>query len=218
MKWIGILASALLASCAADKGTEQEDAKPVAPVSAWRKSPPAWVNGAEVYSEVEPLYGVGAVSKEKLIYRSGTANFDGPMNWKFVAEGDPAVHKNLRIDAVQVTTEKTRRKVNVPQLMLGGGRAFAYEEIKKKRRFSLKKEEVEDEVQPRWMAEVQIPTTLQLYPKVDGKVVVAAKISVETDTGFVSEWVNFALLPNSNKSKSFTFRQTMVEYGGVPID
>ncbi|MFD2277022.1 hypothetical protein ACFSQZ_11120 [Rubritalea spongiae] len=218
MKWIGILLCALLVNCASNTEGEKEEVKAVEPESSWKKSPVAWVNGAEVYSEVEPLYGKGAIEKSKLVYRAGTANFDGPFNWKFVAEGDPSVHRNLRVDAVQITTEKTSRKVNVPQLMLGGKRPFAYEEIKKKRGFSFKKEKIEDEMQPRWMAEVEIPTTLQVYPKADGKVVVAAKISVETEKGMVSEWVNFALLPNANTSGSFTFRQTMVEYDGIPID
>jgi uncharacterized lipoprotein YmbA len=217
MKWLVIIACALMVSCASKQEEKKEEAKPVVPVSTWKKSPVAWVNGAEVYSEVEPQYGAGALEKEKLIYRAGTANFDGPMKWRFVAEGDPAIHKNLSIDAVQITTQKTRRKVDVPKSMLGQ-QAFAYEVIKKKRRFSFRKEEPKEEVPPRWVAMIEIPSTLQLYPKADGKVVVAARMTVETDKGSISEWVNFALLPNSNKTKSFTFRQTMVEYGGVPID
>ena len=71
---------------------------------------------------------------------------------------------------------------------------------------------------PRWMASYTLPDTFQLYPKAEGKVVVAAKIVVTTEKGAQSEWVNFALLPNTNRSKSFTFRQTMVEYDGVPIE
>lgn len=217
MKWIGIALCVLLVSCASNNVKKEVELKPLAPASPWKKSPVAWVNGAEVYSEVEPLYGEGAIEKAKLIYRAGTANFDGPFNWRFVAEGDPAVHKSMSVDAVQITTKKTGRRVDVPKSMLGK-QVFAFEEIKQKRRFSFKKQEPEEEVPPRWMAMIQIPGALQLYPKADGRVVVAARITVETDKGAVSEWVNFALLPNSNKLKSFNFRQTMVEYGGVPID
>ncbi len=70
---------------------------------------------------------------------------------------------------------------------------------------------------PRWWASFTILDTLQLFPKADGRVVVAVKIVVTTTSGSHSEWVNFALFPNRDKAKSFHFRQTMGEHGGVPI-
>ena len=191
----------------------------------WRKSPGAWVNGAEVFSNVEALKGVGMIEKEKLIYRASTQNFDGPLRWQFMAEGTQGEHLTMRVDRMQISTSRTKRSVKIPHSMLGGESAFVLEKLPKpKRSFKKKsKEELERDAamlakKPRWLASYTLPDTFQLYPKADGKVVVAAKIVVTTEKGAQSEWVNFALLPNTNRSKSFTFRQTMVEYDGVPIE
>ncbi|MFC4994052.1 hypothetical protein [Rubritalea tangerina] len=210
----------MLLSCANQEPVEVK-------AGTWRKSPTTWLNGAEVYSNVESLKGVGAIEKDKLIYRASTYNFDGPLRWQIVAEGTEGEHVSMRLAGVQITTGASKRSVRLPLSMLGGETAFELEELpKKKRKFSLKKktkeelekEAAEAEIQPRWMASYTIPDTLQLFPKADGKVVLAANIVITSSKGTQSEWVNFALLPNANKSKSFTFRQTMIEYGGVPID
>ncbi len=191
----------------------------------WRKSPGAWVNGAEVFSNVEALKGVGMIEKNKLIYMASTHNFDGPLRWQFIAEGTQGEHLTMRVEGVQMSTSKTKRSVKVPNSMLGGENRFVLEKLAKPRRSLKKKSKAELErdaamlaKEPRWIASYTLPDTFQLYPKADGKVVVAAKIVVTTQNGVQSEWVNFALLPNSNRSKSFTFRQTMVEYNGVPIE
>ena len=193
--------------------------------AVWRKSPGAWVNGAEVYSNVQALKGVGMIEKEKLIYMASTQNFDGPLRWQFIAEGTQGEHLTMRVDGMQISTSSTRRSVKIPNSMLGGENAFFLEELPKPKRSLMKKSKEEQErdaeilaEKPRWMASFTLPSSLQLYPKADGKVVVAAKIVVTTQNGAQSEWLNFALLPNSNRSKSFTFRHTMVEYDGVPIE
>jgi hypothetical protein len=216
MKCFLLLLPVLFVSCARNKPVTN---------SVWRKSPGAWVNGAEVYSNVEALKGAGMIEKEKLIYMASTMNFDGPLRWQFMAEGTQGEHITMRIDGMQISTSRTKRSVKVPTSMLGGENVFLLEVLPKpKRSFKKKsKEELKRDAamlakKPRWMASYTLPDTFQLYPKADGKVVVAAKIVVTTEKGAQSEWVNFALLPNTNRSKSFTFRQTMVEYDGVPIE
>ena len=215
MKWFAVLMSFFVLSCASNEVSEGEYQTEASDGSSWRVSPSAWVNGAEVYSEVEPLYGEGALKKGVLVYQSSAAELDGPLRWRFSAEGDASKHLSMAVESVQITTQLTRRKVHVPQVMLGE-MEFAYEKFKKPL-LSLGKKR-DDQPQPRWMASVAIPDVLQLFPKADGRVTVAAKIRIVSDSGSVSEWVNFALLPNPDKTKSFVFRQTMVEYGGVPID
>ena len=216
MKCFLFLVPVLLVSCSNNQPTSH---------SVWRKSPAAWVNGAEVFSQVEALKGVGMVEKDKLIYRASTQNFDGPLRWQIMAEGSQAEHLTMRVDGMQISTSKTKRSVKIPRAMLGGENAFALEILAKpKRSFKKKsKQQLESDAallakEPRWLASFTLPDTLQLFPKADGKVVVAVKIVVTTDKSSQSEWVNFAILPNSNRSKSFTFRQTMVEYDGVPIE
>ena len=193
--------------------------------SVWRKSPGAWVNGAEVFSNVQALKGIGMLEKDKLIYMASTKSFDGPLRWNFVAEGAQGEHLMMRVDGVQISTSRTRRSVKIPNTMLGGENPFVLEKLpkpkrglKKKSEDELKKEAAMLAREPRWMASYTLPDTLQIFPKADGKVVVAARITVSTQKGSQSEWVNFALLPDTNSSKSFTFRQTMVEYDGVPIE
>lgn len=216
MKWLLLLVPCFAVSCAGSK-------PPESPV-VWRKSPAVWLNGAQVYSNVEPLKGVGALGKSKLVYSARTADLDGPLHWQFVAEGDAAEHLSMTIESLQISTKRTRRTVNFPAEMLGGRQAFALEKIEEPKislrdRLKMKKVEEEKEVkEPRWMATYTLPSSLQLFPKADGKVTLAAKISIETTKGTASEWVNFALLPNPKKSQSFGFRQTMIEYGGVPIE
>lgn len=214
MKWLFSLLALTLASCATKEPVE---------ATIVRKSPAVWVNGAEVYSNVEALKGVGAVEKKKLVYSASSAEFDGPMRWQFVAIGSEGEQLSMQIASVQVSTARTNRSVNVPVAMLGGKNQFQLEAVEKPK-FTFKKkskEEKEAEVEvtpPRWLATYTLPELMQLFPKADGKVTLAAKIVIETHTGTSSEWVNFALLPNRNKAKSFTFRQTMIEHGGVPID
>ncbi|MFT5883459.1 MAG: hypothetical protein ACI9FG_001974 [Crocinitomicaceae bacterium] len=216
MKCFLFLLPVLLVSCAKNEPEIN---------GVWRKSPGAWVNGAEVYSNVEALNGVGMIEKNKLIYIASTQNFDGPLRWQIMTEGTQGEHLTMKIDGVQISTSSTKRSVKIPNAMLGGENGFAQEVLPKPKR-SLKKkskEELERDAamlvkKPRWIASYTLPDTLQLYPKADGMVVVAAKIVVTTQNGAQSEWINFALLPNSDRSKSFTFRQTMVEYNGVPIE
>ena len=216
MKCFLFLLPVLLVSCSTNKP---------ATTTVWRKSPAAWVNGAEVFSNVEALKGVGMIERDKLVYMASTPNFDGPLRWQIMAEGTQGEHLTMRVDGVQISTSRTRRSVKIPSSMLGSENAFMLEELPKpKRRIRKKsKEEVERDAallakEPRWMASYTLPSILQLYPKADGKVVVAARIVVTTQNGSRAEWVNFSLLPNANSSKSFTFRQTMVEYDGVPIE
>lgn len=211
MKWLFFLSALSLVSCATKEPVAQ---------TVVRKSPTAWVNGAEVYSNVEALKGVGAIEKKKLVYAASTSEFDGPMRWQFVADGTQGEHLSMRIASVQISTARTNRSVNVPTSMLGGENLFIQEAVDKPK-FSFKKKPKEEDAEvtpPRWLATYTLPEVMQLFPKADGKVTVAAKIVIKTHKGTSSEWVNFALLPNSNKSKSFHFRQTMIEYGGVPID
>ena len=227
MKWTLLLFGILLASCA-----QQPE---VVSKGNWRKSPSAWVSGAEVYSNVETLSGVGALAKEKLVYRAGTHALDGPLRWQFVAESKSDQLVSMRVAAVQISTQKSARSVSLPAELLGGENPFVLEQLtkEKKSKFSFKKmikmgeeesekDAVDSEVDaptPRWLASFTVPDILQLFPKADGRVTVAAKIVVTNAGGEqVSEWVNFALLPAATKSQSFEFRQTMVEYGGVPID
>jgi len=216
MKFFLFLLPVLFVSCAKNEPAIN---------GVWRKSPAAWVNGAEVYSNVEALNGVGLIERDRLVYMASTQNFDGPLRWQIMAEGTKGEHLTMRVDGVQISTSSTKRSVKIPHSMLGGENAFVLEVLPKPKRSLMKKskEELERDAamlakEPRWMASYTLPDTLQLYPKADGKVVVAAKIVVTTQNGAQSEWVNFALLPNSNRSKSFTFRQTMVEYNGVPIE
>lgn len=215
MKWFAVLISFFVLSCVNNEVSEGGYKKEAFPDSPWRVSPSAWVNGAEVYSEVESLYGVGALEKGVLVYQASAAELDGPLRWRFSAEGDASKHVSMTIESVQITTRLTRRKVSIPAEMLEKVE-FAYEKLKKPL-LSLGKKR-DGQPQPRWMASVAIPDVLQLFPKADGRVTVAAKIRIDSETGSVTEWVNFALLPNPDKTKSFVFRQTMVEYGGVPID
>ncbi|MEO1857047.1 MAG: hypothetical protein ABGY95_06740 [Rubritalea sp.] len=191
----------------------------------WRKSPGVWVNGAEVFSNVEAMNGAGMIEKDKFIYMAATQNFDGPLRWQILADGTQGEHLTMRVEGVQVSTSRTKRSVKIPSSMLGGENHFVLEQLpkpkrslKKKAKAKLGSDAAHSAKHSRWMASYTIPDSLHLYPKADGKVVVAAKIVVTTANGSQSEWVNFALLPNSNKSKSFTFRQTLVEYDGVPIE
>ena len=99
---------------------------------------------------------------------------------------------------------------------LGGAQAFALEKLhgtKKK----AKADSDEEEDLPRWMASYEIPQVLQLFPKADGRIVVAAKVEVTSTEGKETEWVNFAVLAPTTKTKNLSFRRTMVEVDGVPI-
>ena len=168
---------------------------------------------------MESLKGLGAKGAAQLVYRAGTGNLDGPLHWQFVAEGEPSEHLSLLVEEVQIQTVKTKRNVKV--VTHAKRQPFGYEEIKKSKRLSIslkKKEEPKEVKKPKWLATYTVPGDLQLFPKADGRVTLVAKISIETTKGTTTEWVNFALLPNANKAKSFHFRQTMIEYGGVPIE
>ena len=211
MKWLLLIIPSLLGSCAFQKS------KPTT-VGIVRKSPAVWLNGAEVRSDVEAMNGEGALEKANLLFNANTSKLDGPFFWQFVAEGDAEEHLSMTVEAVVIETQRTRRRVTLPSGMLGGAQPFAYE-VQPKPKFSFRKKEEEKEVKkPKWLATYKVPSSLQLFPKVDGKVTLAAKITIESTKGTQSEWVNFALLPNSQKSKSFNFRRTMIEYGGVPIE
>ena len=107
--------------------------------SVWRKSPGAWVNGAEVYSNVEALNGVGMIEKDKLIYMASTQNFDGPLRWQIMAEGAQGEHLTMRVEGVQISTSSTKRSVKIPHSMLGGENAFVLEVLPKPKRSLMKK-------------------------------------------------------------------------------
>lgn len=183
-----------------------------------RASPSVWLNGAELRSDVQSLNGVGALAKTHLIYSANTNKLDGPFYWEFVAEGTLDEHVSMTVEGVQISTEKTRRKVVLPREMLGEANAFGYE-VEEKPRFSFrKKAKPEPDKEKKWFASYRLPSKLQVFPKADGNVTLAAKITIESVTGSETEWVNFTLTPNANQSKSYTFRQTMIEYDGVPIE
>lgn len=211
MKWLLLIIPSLLVSCASVKE------EPVA-VNPLRKSPSVWLNGAELRSDVQPMNGEGALGKANLLFSANTSTLEGPFFWQFVAEGEPEEHVSMTIEGVVIETQRTRRKVSIPGGLLGGAQPFAYEQ-QLKPKFSFRKKEQETEKEPaKWLAVYKLPSSLQLFPKVDGKITLAAKIKIESAKGVQSEWVNFALIPNSQKTKSFHFRQTMIEYGGVPIE
>ena len=198
-------------SCASQKSDP-------AAVGQVRKSPAVWLNGAEVRSDVVSMNGEGALGKSSLLFNANTSKLDGPFFWQFVAEGDAEEHVSMTVEAVVIETHRTRRKVTLPSAMLGGPQPFAYEVQPKPKFYFRKKEEEKEVLKPKWLAAYKLPSSLQLYPKVDGKITLAARVTIESSKGAQSEWVNFALLPNSQKTKSFHFRQTMIEYGGVPIE
>lgn len=213
MKWLVLLIPCFLVSCAAHKSVVPDK-------SVVRNSPAVWLNGAEVRSEVKAMKGEGALDKPKVAYRAGTSQLDGPFFWSFTAEGTEGEHLSMIVEGVQISTGKTRRNVQIPQSMVGQEVAFSLEQLEKPKRSFFKKPEKEDEEakKPKWLASYALPSSLQLYPKVDGKIVVAAKIRITTAERSDSEWVNFALLPSRNKNGTFSFRRTMIEYGGVPIE
>ena len=122
MKCFLLLLPVLFVSCARNKPVTN---------SVWRKSPGAWVNGAEVYSNVEALKGAGMIEKEKLIYMASTMNFDGPLRWQFMAEGTQGEHITMRVDGMQISTSRTKRSVKVPTSMLGGENVFLLEVLPK---------------------------------------------------------------------------------------
>ncbi|WP_156817074.1 hypothetical protein [Rubritalea marina] len=212
-----------LASCA-----QQVDQSPQSPGQAYQRSPEVELNGAKVYSEVLALRGEAATHMAQLVYRSSQAEFQGPMRWRFVAEGQQGEQVTMQVKQVQIETEESGRKVVIHADGLGGVRPFAMEKIRKpstrKRAGRLKSQRVkklEEPVElpdPRWMASFEIPSVLQLFPAADGRITVAAKIQVSSADYSETEWVNFALLPEKNTTKPLKFRRTMIEYDGVPID
>lgn len=213
MKWLLLIIPFGFVSCASQK------VKPSAePIADLRSSPSVWINGAELRSDVQPLKGVGALGQANLIFSAKTNKLDGPFYWEFVAVGTPGEQVSMTVEEVQISTQRTRRQVVLPREMLGAVNAFEFEVVAKPRFTFRKKPQPEEQQKPRWLASYKLPSLLQVFPKADGRVTVAAKIRIDSSEGSVSEWVNFALLPAELKSQSFSFRETMIEYDGVPID
>lgn len=170
----------------------------------WRTAPMVELNGAKVRSEVELLRGKHAVQLDTIVFRAQTAELDGPFHWKICVEGTAGLHQSMQLHAMQITTQRTLRTASYPVSMLGGVNPFIPVSEKKG--------------EPRSVASYTLPGELQLFPKADGKIMVSADLSVISTKGSQREWITFTLLPNPNKSGSFIFAPTTVDYHGVPAD
>lgn len=193
----------------------------VDPKSLYQATSEVELNQARVYSEVLPMRGEEAVNAPQLIYSSSTAEFQGPLKWRFVAEGEQGQHLSMEIKQVQIETSKSKRRVVINSNSLGGVRAFQLDKSKGEQKpKGGDAEEATTTGKPnphRWVASYEIPSVLQLFPAADGKIVVAAKIKVSTVESSETEWVNFAIQPTKNTAQALRFRRTMIEFDGVPI-
>ena len=166
------------------------------------------------------MNGEEAVNTAHLIYSSSVAELLGPLKWRFVAKGVQGQHQSMEIKQVQVETMKSKRRLVINSSSLGGVIAFKSDQSRASRDVVNEENDLEFiqgiEENP-WVASYEIPDVLQLYPAVDGKIVVAAKIEITTNESTETEWVNFAILPANKTAKTLCFRRTMIEFDGVPI-
>lgn len=170
----------------------------------WRTSPAVEMNQANVTSEIELLKSKHAVQLEKIVFRAGTAELDGPFHWKINMVGKAGVHQSMQVHGVQIKTQRTMRTASYPASMLGGQNYFV----------PISEKENESTV----VASYTLPGELQLYPKADGKITVSMDLSITTAERTEREWVTFTLLPNEKLSKSFVFAPTTIDYNGEPAE
>jgi len=146
------------------------------------------VNGAIVGSAVKPMGGEQGFSFSAMIVGVGAGVSDGPFLWRIEAEGEEGVHETLTVHRLQVTTEKTGRSEPFPGEWLG--KAVAFEPY------------VQKEKAGKTFAKVQLPGKLEVYPEIDGAIVMEARGRVERQR------VKFAMNPTEDRRTETLFVPT----------
>lgn len=149
----------------------------------------AEVNGATIFSELEPVGGDGGLSLSAMVYFAGSAKLEGPFDWSIVAHGNQGEHQTLRINAVNVRTEKTKRNEWFPKNELGIDCKFKPSRKNKGKA----------------IAKFKFPGTLEVNPEQDGKIFLTVDLTVISSTRRVDSRVRFELQPCQKNEVDFIF-------------
>ena len=155
----------------------------------FRKSASVEINGAQVNSALKPMGGGSGLAISAMVFSAGTGTLDGPFIWRIEAEGRTGTHEWLRVNAVRVTTEKTKRSEPFPSTHLGIKASFVPLPRGEGRSF----------------AKFQIPGKLTVFPRKDGKIKIHVNVSVHAAGSTETEWLLFEMAPESKWKNETVF-------------
>lgn len=133
--------------------------------------------------------GDGGLSLSAMVYFAGSAKLEGPFDWSIVAHGNQGEHEILRVNAVNVKTEKTQRNEWFPKKELGIDCKF-----KPSRKDKAKA-----------IAKFKFPGTLEVNPEQDGKIFLTVDLTVISSARRVDTRVRFELQPSEKSEVDFIF-------------